>query len=398
MQKNLVRAFCRCIKGEPFTVTYWDGESEVYGGNGRLEPRVNIIFREKMNIREMLQEPEVSFGEAFMDNKIDIEGDLGAIVRLIKGNEELFRKDSSRKGIMQSFMKCKQTKSYREQAEDVQYHYDLGNDFFKLWLDKTMSYSSAYFKSFDDSLEKAQLQKIDHVLKKMQLKEGETLLDIGCGWGWLIIRAAREHGVKALGITLSREQLEEASRRVREEGLEDMVEVRQADYRDLTVEGQKFDKITSVGMFEHVGRDYIPVYFSCLKKLLKPEGLSLLHTITRPIEAPPNPWLEKYIFPWGYIPSLREIVWVLPEHSLHLVDVESLRMHYARTTRIWAENFDRVSGEVEAEYGERFVRMWRLYLYGCSASFLCSGLNVYQLLFSKNLCNNLPLTRDYLYL
>ncbi len=397
MPKNLLRAICRCIKGVPFAITYWDGETEVYGTSEKEEPPVRVIFKEKLDLRDMLLDPEVKFGEAYMDHKIDFEGDLKALFTLLIKNEDVFKRDSARNGIMQRFMKCQRETSPQQQTEDIQYHYDLGNDFFKLWLDQTMSYSCAYFKSADDDLEQAQLQKHDHILRKMNLKEGETFLDIGCGWGWLIIKAAREYGVKALGITLSREQEEEARQRVKDEGLEGLVEVRQADYRDLAVEGSTFDKIVSVGMFEHVGKEYIPTYFSCLKKMLKPEGLSLLHTITRPIEAPINPWLGKYIFPWAYMPSLREIIWALPEHSFHLIDVECLRMHHALTTERWAENFEKVVDQVKEKYGDRFVRMWRLYLVGTSASFHCSVLDVHQLLFSKSLCNKLPLTREYLY-
>jgi len=397
MQRNLVRAICRCLKGIPFEVQYWDGHKEMYGAHENEAPLFRVIFNEKMDLRGMLLEPEVKFGEAYMDQKIDFEGDIRALFNLLINNQEVFRKDSARKGVMQRFLQCQKETPAEKQVESVQYHYNLGNDFFKLWLDSTLSYSCAYFKTPHDSLKQAQLQKLDHILRKMQLKEGETMLDIGCGWGWLIIKAAREYGVKAVGITLSKEQEEETKQRIKNEGLEDMVEVRQADYRDLAVEGSTFDKIVSVGMFEHVGKDYIPAYFACLKNMLKSEGLSLIHTITRPVEAPTNPWLEKYIFPWGYIPSLREIIWVLPEYSFHLVDVESLRMHYAITADRWLDNFEKVFDHVKAKYGERFARMWRLYLVGSSASFRCSGLDIHQLLFTKSLCNELPLTRNYLY-
>lgn len=382
MAKELFKAFFRSLRGAPFTVTFWDGQSETFGLSGRETPSFKIILRESLNLRSMLGEPEVSFGEAYMDGKIEVEGDFRRLFKLLIDNRSFIC------GEGETFLKrlkksCAETSPERR-AEEARRHYELGNDFFRLWLDRTMSYTCAYFHDPTDSLEQAQVHKIDHILRKLSIVPGESLLDIGSGWGWLIVRAAREYGARALGITLSDEQETETVRRIEEEKVQALASVRQADYRDLAVEGGLFDKIVSVGMFKHVGKEYIPCFFACLEKMLQPRGLVLLQTMARPREAPPHPWLDKHIFPWSYIPSLREIIWELPEHSFHLLDVESLRPHYALTLEHWVENFEAAAETIEAQYGSRFVRMWRIYLHGCSAAIESGNLDAYQLLFSKN--------------
>lgn len=391
-KKMLQRLFGQIATGS-FTVEFWDGSEEQYGQGS---PFFKVIIRDSAYAGRLLKNPTLAFGEAYVDGAMELEGDLNDVFRLLYLNKSVLEKlNIINAG--QKVASALRRGSITKQKEEVRHHYDLGNDFFALWLDPTMSYSCAYFHSPNDTLEQAQLQKIDHILKKLELKPGETLLDIGSGWGWLLIRAAQQYGVRATGITVSKEQHEKTKQRISELQLTHLAEVLLMDYRELAKTGRKFNKLVSVGMFEHVGRAHLKDYMASVRDLLEPGGLSLLHTITHTIEGEPNPWIKKYIFPGGYIPSLRETLWLLPDYDFHPLDLECLRMHYALTLDRWAEAYEKNISLVEGRYGERFGRMWRLYLRSCAASFRYSGLSIHQILFSKGLNNDLPLTREHIY-
>lgn len=376
------------------TIQYWDGEEIEYGPEKTM---AKVTFHDPLPADVQMADPMLAFCEAYMDGIFDIEGWEDLMRVITQNNEILFGKQSAN-GLSKSIKRAAVDASIKmKQKTNIQQHYDLGNDFFALWLDETMSYSCGYFKTPEDTLYQAQINKIDHILKKLQLKPGERLLDIGSGWGWLVIRAAQIYGVKALGITLSESQYEASKEKIRESGLESDVEIQLLDYLDLDETKWQFDKIVSVGMFEHVGKANHPRYMDKVERLLVPGGLSMLHSICGIREGGYNSWSDKYIFPGGYVPSVREIISRLPDYDFHLLHAESLRLHYAKTLDHWYQNFSNHLPEVEAKFGKRFIRMWSLYLLSSAASFRGSGLDIYQLLFSKGLNNDLPLTLDFVY-
>ncbi|MBF8436291.1 class I SAM-dependent methyltransferase [Halanaerobiaceae bacterium Z-7014] len=397
LQKALLRKIFDQIQDYNFGVTYWDSSKDIFGDSTEnTDLDFEIIFNKKLDLNKIKESPQLRLGEAYMDGDIDIKGSLREILQAGAKNISKFNDNGSGKNY-HDFMQRQRELSKHEQEDGVRHHYDLGNDFFQLWQDETMTYSCAYFKTREDSLKDAQIQKIDHILNKLDLSPGETLLDIVCGWGELAIRAADKYNAKVLGITLSPDQVKGAEKKIKSKNLENKVEIRKQDYRDLAAEDTTFDKVVSVGMFEHVGKEHIPEYFQTVNRLLTDGGLSLLHTITHQKEDPTHPWLEKYIFPWGYIPSYREVVWELPEHSFSLIDAENIRRHYALTAERWADNFAENREKVIEKFDEKFARMWELFLAGVVATFRYLNTSVHQFLFVKGYNNDRPLTRDYMY-
>lgn len=390
LESMIIKKYFKQNNQTPFKVIFKDGEV-LDIGNG--SPKFTIKVNGNIDKKLLLTSTSLALGEAYMDKTLDMEaGDLYDALDIVLGKLDDFDVNESAlsKLIFTSTSK-------KNQKKEVTSHYDIGNDFYSLWLDETMSYSCAYFKNEDDTLYEAQKNKIDYILKKLQLKEGMSLLDIGCGWGYLLIEAAKKYKVHGVGITLSEQQYLKFKERIKEENLEEYLTAELMDYRDLEKSKLKFDRVVSVGMLEHVGRDNYKLFFKNVDSVLKDQGLFLLHYISGRKEHPGDPWIKKYIFPGGVIPSLREIIDIGSELNYYILDVESLRRHYQKTLLCWYDNYKNNIDKVSEMFDERFVRMWELYLSSCAASFHNGMIDLHQIVFSKGNNNTLEMTRDFLY-
>ncbi|MFC6253184.1 class I SAM-dependent methyltransferase [Secundilactobacillus hailunensis] len=387
LEKTFYKTFLSRSFNIPVKVTYWDGKTETYGDG---DPEVHITLNEPIPIGDIRKNASIALGEGYMDKKIEIDGSIEKLITSAYTTADSFFHNSK----FIHFLP-KQKHGEAESKQDVQSHYDLGNNFYKLWLDKTMTYSCAYFEHPDDDLTTAQVNKVHHIINKLNPQPGRTLLDIGCGWGTLMLTAAKEYHLKVTGVTLSQEQYDLVQKRITEDHLEDVAEVLLVDYRELG--DRQWDYVTSVGMFEHVGEENLGEYFKDVAKYLRPDGVALIHGITRQGKGANNGWLNKWIFPGGYVPGLTENIQHMLDAGLQIDDLEALRRHYQKTTEIWDKNFKKHIPEITDMMDERFVRMWDLYLQACSASFASGNIDVMQFLLSKGASGkDLPMTRDYM--
>lgn len=386
MTEYFVISFLKRFDEHPFDVKLHGKTYHI----GTGDPVFVVDLKEDIDIKDLLTSTSLALGEAYMKGKLEVEGNLFGALDAFLGQMDKFSMDSTKlKKLIFSSV------SRKNQEKEVTSHYDIGNDFYRLWLDETMSYSCGYFKTEDDSLYEAQCNKVERILKKLHLKKGMKLLDIGCGWGYLMIRAAKEYGAEGLGITLSHEQHKEFEERIQKERLEGQIEAAIMDYRQLEKSGLQFDRVVSVGMLEHVGRPNYELFVKNVDSVLKHGGLLLLHYISTLKEYPGDPWIKKYIFPGGVLPSLREIIHLFGDYSFYTLDVESLRRHYYKTLRCWEHNFSEHWDEVVKKRGTEFARMWRLYLSSCAAAFHNGIIDLHQILASKGMNNELPMTRWY---
>ncbi len=373
-----------------FAIEFWDGDSIKIGD----KPKFVLKLKSLRGAKKILRDGYLGFGESYMNGDVEIENDLQELLRLGISIDFDGAQLPSWQKIRFFILALLHSDTLRTSPKNISYHYDKGNEFYELYLDNTMTYSCAYYKNGNDSLEKAQLNKFEHISRKLLLSPGESLLDIGCGWGGMLIYAAQKYGITGVGNTLSQNQYEYARDKIKKLGLQDKIKILCLDYRELS---GKFDKIVSIGMFEHVGKKFIPVFVKKVSNLLKRKGLGLLHTIGKDTPSPIDPWTFNYIFPGAYLPILDEILREMGKNGFSILDVENLRLHYAKTIDHWAENYENNVEKVKKMFDDKFVRQWRLFLNGASAEFKYGMSRLYQILFTKGLNNTLPTTRSHVY-
>ncbi len=391
---SLKALFCDAlaqIEDANFKVFFWDGNVCEFGTGNDF----HLHFKSKESLKRVLLDASLGFGEGYVNGDIVVEGDLSQVVRIGLLSSRL--QERTKLSLFNTFkLNVLQRNSKRADKRNISYHYDLGNEFYRLWLDPKMIYSCAYFKNERDSLEQAQIQKINLCCRKLQLQPNERLLDIGCGWGSLLLNAAKNFDIQGVGITLSKEQLEYGRQQIKKEGMQGRVQLEYLDYRDLPRMNQTFDKIVSVGMFEHVGKANMRRFLENAGKVLRPNGLLLLHTIGKTVEEPTNSWIKKYIFPGCHLPDIGSILRNSTNLGLNFIDCENMRLHYSKTLDNWEQRFEENEARIRSMFDERFIRMWRFYLTGCSTVFKLGAMHLFQLLFSAGVRNDLPLTREWM--
>jgi len=378
-------------------VVYFPDHSAASFGDGTL-PRVVVRIVDPGFVARVVRNPDLAFGEGYMEGGFlvdddDLHGLLQIVLQNLRQGHRLWWHRVVAWWRM-ARRRLDQGNSHDRSRHNVRSHYDLSDALYDLFLDKDRQYSCAYFLADTDTLEQAQERKKAHIAAKLLLRPGLRVLDIGCGWGGMAITLARDYGVHVTGVTLSHEQHAVATERVRAAGLESRVDIRLMDYRMVT--GQ-FDRIVSVGMFEHVGLPNYRTYFSTVRDLLTPGGTALIHTIGR--SSPPgatNPFITRHIFPGGYVPAMSEVLTAIEHEDLWVTDVECLRLHYAKTLRHWLTRFDANIHQVVKLYDERFVRMWRFYLIASEQGFRHDRRAVFQFQLSRSV-EAVPITRDYIY-
>jgi cyclopropane-fatty-acyl-phospholipid synthase len=390
LEARLMRRMLAALGDPPIEMTLWTGET-VYAGAGPAVAGIRIANR--VALLGLLVNPDLYFGDAYSKGALAVEGDLVKLLEMIYRGQAKAPPPKGLHRILGWFQRPRPN-TPSGSHENIQRHYDLGNDFYRLWLDREMLYTCAYFPAPDATLEDAQVAKMDLVCRKLRLRPEESVIEAGCGWGALALHMATHYGVRVRAFNISREQISWARSRARELSVEHRVEFIEDDYRNIS---GRCDAFVSVGMLEHVGRAQYAELGRVIDRTVERNGRGLLHSIGQDRPSLLNPWIESRIFPGAYPPTLRELMEVLEPWPFSVLDVENLRLHYALTLEHWLRRFEDSRERVRAQYGESFVRTWRLYLAGSLAAFNTGKLHLFQVVFARASSNDVPWTRAYLY-
>lgn len=390
LERAALRRVLVLLGNPPIELLLWNGE--VVGG-GHDAPVARLWIRQRGLLLRLLYRPDLYFGEAYSQGEVVVEGDL---VKLLECVDPLDRRAVRRRVWDRLKLNFPQLAPHAlgSTRSNIHHHYDIGNAFYRLWLDQELVYTCAYFPTPAASLEAAQQAKMEYVCRKLRLKPGETIVEAGCGWGTLARYMAQHYGVKVRAYNISREQLIYARERARQMGLDGQVEFVEEDYR--AIEG-RYDAFVSVGMLEHVGKAHYGELGLVIDRCLSPRGRGLLHSIGRDRPMPLNAWIERHIFPGAYPPTLLEMLEVLEPGGFSVLDVENLRPHYLRTLEHWLSRYEAATDTVRQMFDEIFVRSWRFYLACSIAGFRMGSLQLFQITFNRAGMNDVPWTRDYLY-
>ena len=368
----------------------WTGERIAAPGGA---PTARVRIADRATLLGVLSDPKVNFGDAYSVGKVQVEGDLIDVVGVIYRSAARSKRGALAR-MMDHWRHRPRRNTLTGSRSNIHRHYDLGNEFYSLWLGTTMAYTCAYYPSAAATLDEAQVAKMDHVCRKLQLKPGDSVVEAGCGWGSLALHMASRYGARVRAFNISKEQIAFARMRAKEQGLDGRVEFIEDDYRNIS---GRYDVFASIGMLEHVGKENYPELGRVARRVLVPDGRGLIHSIGRNHPAPLQPWIERRIFPGAYPPSLGEMMQIFEPANLSVLDVENIRLHYALTLREWLSRYESAVDKVRSMFDEFFVRMWRLYLAGSVAAFESGTLQLFQVLFTTPKNNRIPLTREYMY-
>jgi cyclopropane-fatty-acyl-phospholipid synthase len=390
LERAALQRVLSLLNDPPIELVLWNGEVV---GAGHVAPVARLWIHHRSLFPRLLYRPDLYFGEAYSQGEIEVEGDL---VKLLEYADPMDQRGARRRLWERLKIRFPQlaNNGLAQARSNIHHHYDLSNAFYRLWLDPELVYTCAYFPGVTTSLEEAQQAKMEYVCRKLRLRPGETVIEAGCGWGALARYMARHYGVKVRAYNISHEQIVYAREQARREGLESHVEFVEEDYREID---GRCDAFVSVGMLEHVGKSNYDELGRVIDRTLSPRGRGLLHSIGRDRPMPMNAWIERYIFPGAYPPALPEMLEVLEPGGFSVLDVENLRLHYARTLEHWLDRYEQSADTVRQMFDETFVRSWRLYLAGSIAAFRTGSLQLFQIVFARSGMNDLPWTRRHLY-